>query len=195
MSVAMTADKLREEIKLDDSYKYIHQVVNGTVKIAKFKGNLSAYNYDRDRLTVTHDGLVMYKGSRFLVPEVLRPGLLRALHTGHAGVVSMITRAKEVFWWPGITADIELLRANCWVCHENAPSQPKQPSIGVLKTKYAFKALSMDHFFEGFGILGNSRPLFRHAQCPFHSSPRSKRATQNSESTLSAVRYTQVYIY
>ena len=100
VSVAMTMDKLREEIQLDESYKYIRQVVNGTVKIAKFEGNLSVYNYHRDKLTVSPEGLVMFKGSRFLVPEVLRPGLLRALHTGHVGVVSMISRAKEAFWWP-----------------------------------------------------------------------------------------------
>jgi hypothetical protein len=47
--------------------------------------------------------MAWFKGSRFLVPEVQRPGLLKALHTGHAGVVSMITRAKEAFWWPCIT--------------------------------------------------------------------------------------------
>ena len=82
-----------------------------------------------------------------MVPETLRPGLLRALHTGHAGVVSMITRAKEAFWWPGFKPDIESVRENCLVCHENVPSQPKQPSMGVLKTKYAYEALSMDHFF------------------------------------------------
>ena len=89
----------------------------------------------------------MFKGPRFLVPESLRPGLLKALHTGHAGVVGMITRAKEAFWWPGLKPAIENIRANCIVCHENAPSQPKQPSMGVLKTKYAYEALSMDHFF------------------------------------------------
>ena len=52
---------------------------------------------------MTPEGLVMFKGSRFLVPAVLRPGLLRALHSGHAGVGSMIVRAKEVCWWPGIS--------------------------------------------------------------------------------------------
>ena len=31
--------------------------------------------------------------------------------------------------------------------YENPPSQPKQTSMGVLRTKYAFEALSMDHFF------------------------------------------------
>ena len=147
VSVAMTVDRLHEEIKSDESYKYIRQIIVGTVSISKFVGKLAVYNYHKDNLTLSPEGLIMFKGSRFLVPETLRPGLLRALHTGHAGVVSMITRAKEAFWWPGLKTDIESVRANCLVCHENAPSQPKQPSMGVLKTKYAYEALSMDHFF------------------------------------------------
>ena len=65
VSVAMTTDKLRAEIQLVESYKYIRQVVNGTVKIAKFVGDLAVYNYHRDRLTVTPESLVMFKGSRF----------------------------------------------------------------------------------------------------------------------------------
>ena len=89
----------------------------------------------------------MLKGSRCLVPEALRLGLLKALHTGHAGVVSMITRAKKAFWWPGLKPAIENIRANCLVCHENATFNPKQPSMGVFKTKYAYEAISMDHFF------------------------------------------------
>ena len=71
----------------------------------------------------------MFKGSRFLAPDALRPGLLRALHTGHAGLGSMIARAKEAFWWPGLKPAIESIRANCLVCHENAPYNPKQPSM------------------------------------------------------------------
>ena len=91
-------------------------------------------------MTVGSDGLVMFKGTRFLVPDTLRPGLLKALHTGHAGVDSMIARAKEVFWWPGLKPAIESIRANCLICHENAPSNPKEPSMGVFKTKFAYKA-------------------------------------------------------
>ena len=59
----------------------------------------------------------------------------------------MLLRAKECFWWPGLKQAIESVRANCLICHENAPSQPKQPSMGVLRTKYAYEALSMEHFF------------------------------------------------
>ena len=147
VSVAMTVDKLKREIELDISYKYICQVINGSVKIAKFVDNLAVLNYHRDNLTVSPEGLVMFKGSRFLVPQTLRPGLLKALHSGHASVGSMMERAKEVFWWPGITPDIEQVRANCRTCHKNAPSQAKLPSQGVFKTQYAYEALCLDHFF------------------------------------------------
>ena len=105
------------------------------------------YNYHRYNLTVSPEGLLTCKGSRFLVPDALGTGLLRSLHTGHAGIVSMIIRAKEAFWWPGLKQAIENKRANCLVCHENAPSNPKQPSMEVFKTKYAYEALAMDHFF------------------------------------------------
>ena len=50
---------------------------------------------------------------------------------------------------------IESIRANCLVSHENAPSNPQQPSMGVFKTNFAYEALSMDHFFlRGVGYLG-----------------------------------------
>ena len=52
-----------------------------------------------------------------------------------------------MFLVAGSEACFENVRANCLTCHENSPSQPKQPSMGVLKTKYAYEALSMDHFF------------------------------------------------
>ena len=147
VSVAITVDRLWEEIQADELYKYLWQTIAGNVRISKSVGELSVYNYHKDNLTISPDGLIMYKGSRFLVPKVLRPGLLRALHSGHAGVVSMLLRAKECFWWPGLKLAIEIGRANCLICHENDPSQPKQPTMGVLRTKYAYEALSMDHFF------------------------------------------------
>ena len=103
-------------------------MIDGSVKVDKFVDELAVLNYYRDNLTVSREGLVMYKGSRFLVPQLLRSGLLKALHSGHAGVSSMVARAKEVFWWPRISADIACIRANCRTCDENAPSQAKLPS-------------------------------------------------------------------
>ena len=72
---------------------------------------------------------------------MLRLGLLKSLHSGHPGVVSMLLRAKESFWWPGLKNDMEDVRARCLQWHENPPSQGKESSIGVPGTKYAFESL------------------------------------------------------
>ena len=71
VSVAVTVERLQDEIQSDESYKYLRQVVNGNVRISKFEGDLAVYNYHKDNLTVSQEGLVMYKGSRFVVPTVL----------------------------------------------------------------------------------------------------------------------------
>ena len=60
ISVAVTVERLRDEIQSDESYKYLRQVVTGNVRISKFEGELAVYNYHKDNLTVSQEGLVMY---------------------------------------------------------------------------------------------------------------------------------------
>ena len=133
VSVAMTVKNLGAVIQSDTVYKHLRQTLAGNVQVAKYVGELAIYHYHKDNLTVSNSGLIMYKESRFLVPKVLRAGLLTALHCGHL--------------WPNLKKVIVQIRAWYLLCHRNAPSQPKEPSIGVPSKNYAFESLSMDHFF------------------------------------------------
>ena len=72
---------------------------------------------------------------------------MKALHSGHPEMLAMLMGAKETFWWPNLKADMVQVRAECLLCNQNVPSQAKEPSMGVPSTSYAFKSLSMDHFF------------------------------------------------
>ena len=126
VSVAMTVEKLKSEIQSDSVYKYLRQKIAGSIQVAKYVGELAVFNYHQDNLTVSPGGLIMYKTNRFFVPKVLRAGLLMALHSGHSGVLAMVLRAKETFWWPNLKGDIEQVRAKCLLCHQNAPSQAKE---------------------------------------------------------------------
>ena len=100
ISTAMKVEKLQLEIQLDEQYKYLRQVVADKVPMV-FVGKLAKYNYHRDNLSVSTTGLVLYKGTRFVVPQKLREGLLKDLHVGHPGTLSMVLRAKESIWGPG----------------------------------------------------------------------------------------------
>ena len=146
ISIALTVEKLQREIQCDDEYKYVRKIVAEKLPLV-LAGDLAKYNYHRSNLSVSLSGLILYKGTRFPVPKKLRPGLLKALHVGHPGTLSMVLRANDSFCWPGLTAAIEQVRALCQTCHQNAPSQAKEPSFGV--QTMLIKALLQSLFLDG----------------------------------------------
>ena len=94
--VAMTVDKLQMEIQSDGMYKSLRQT-NACKFTTICMGELATFNYHKDNLSVNVSGLIMYKGTRFLVPKSERTGLLISLHMSHPGLLSMVLRAKESF--------------------------------------------------------------------------------------------------
>ena len=74
-------------------------------------GNLLEFHRFRDDL-YTVDGVIIYKG-RIVVPPSLRMETLNSLHAAHQGVTSMIARAENSIFWPGITQDITEIRKKC----------------------------------------------------------------------------------
>jgi hypothetical protein len=51
-------------------------------------------------------GSFLLWGDRVCVPRLLQARAMSLLHQGHPGVNFMHQRAKNIFYWPGITADI-----------------------------------------------------------------------------------------
>ena len=81
----------------------------------------------REHLHIT-DKVVMM-GERIVIPKPLRPEIIQSLHAAHQGVTAMSDRARSAVYWPGITHDIELIRASCFECNRVAPSQSKLPPV------------------------------------------------------------------
>ena len=67
----------------------------------------------RDRLAVSK-GLVIYSfeqgAARLVIPESLRHRIAASLHGGHQGVDSMLRRARQTVYWPGIEGDLQYHR-------------------------------------------------------------------------------------
>ena len=55
---------------------------------------------------VTADGL-LFKGTRLIVPRVLRSDMLCQIHKSHLGIVKCRQRARDVLFWPGMSVHIE----------------------------------------------------------------------------------------
>ena len=85
----------------------------------------SSYKSVKDDIA-TKNGLA-FKSGRLIVPVELRKEALQQLHIGHKGICSTQRLARETFYWPGITRDIQQVVSNCNVCAAIGPSQPKEP--------------------------------------------------------------------
>ena len=105
---------------------------------------LSAYFRYDDALYLS-DGVILYK-DRVVIPVSLRYRVLNKLHSAHQGVTSMHNPAQQIVFWPGITQDIELIRANSQSCNRNSPSQPSLPQEASDPPTNPFEKIFADVF-------------------------------------------------
>lgn len=110
---------------------------------------LRPYYTVRDRLA-TAQGLVTYtfgQGSvRLVIPESLREQVTANLHAGHQGLDSMLRRARQSVYWPGMEGDLQQHRSNCLACETHAPSQSSEPITLTPPPEYPFQKTVVDLF-------------------------------------------------
>ena len=82
------------------------------------------WNY-RDELSVI-DGM-LFKGQKIFIPKSFRKVILDHLHTGHMGVNKCLKRARDILFWPKMSADIEEMILKCNTCLERRYENPREP--------------------------------------------------------------------
>ena len=70
-----------------------------------------SYLYVKDELCVY--GELLLRGTRIVVPSILRDRVMKIAHEGHQGVVKTKNRLRSKVWWPKMDSDVEKL---CKVC-------------------------------------------------------------------------------
>ena len=89
---------------------------------------LHPYFHFRDELTV-QEGIIL-RGERVVIPQSMRNELKTKVHAGHQGINSCLRRARDLIYWPGMSAEIRQFVESCDICAGNpAASQPEQPLI------------------------------------------------------------------
>ena len=95
-------------------------------------------------------GLVTYSFDeghvRLVVPGNLRDRVADCLHSGHQGVDSMLRRARQAVYWPGMEGDLQFQRSKCATCNVHAPSQQREPLMPSDPPDYPFQKTAADFF-------------------------------------------------
>ena len=79
----------------------------------------------RDELTV-HNG-VLFKGSRVVIPQILRPEVKSRIHSSHLGVEACLRKARDTVFWPGMNAEVRDQIKQCSICNEFQAKNQKLP--------------------------------------------------------------------
>lgn len=71
-------------------------------------------------------GGILMRGTRIVMPEVLRDRTLNLAHEGHPGMTLMKQRLRAKVWWPKMDAQVEAYVKNCRGCMlVAAPAAPE----------------------------------------------------------------------
>ena len=86
--------------------------------------DIASYFSMHDELAV-HGGLI-FRGECVIVPHVMREHIKKRLHLSYLGADSMVRRARECVFWPGMSAESKQLAGDCEACQTLASAQHKE---------------------------------------------------------------------
>ena len=72
-------------------------------------------------------GQLLWRGSKIVIPQVLREHVLKLAHEGHQGILKTKCRLCSTVWWPQVDADAEKVCKSCHGCQ--AVSEYSAPEL------------------------------------------------------------------
>jgi hypothetical protein len=139
--------ELSNVAKADKDYQEVMSALrSGRYNGAKVKSLHKSHPAQRyraqwDAMAVGCKFLTFY--NRLVIPEAARAQVLSALHVQHTGITKTLMDARQLYFWPGMTSDIELMVARCEACTHYLPSQALEPQVATAATR-PFQQFSID---------------------------------------------------
>ena len=122
--VAMTTETIEKESINDPELCQIRELlVTGRWYELKNKSYLPI------RHELSSLGHLILRGTRIVMPSLLRDKVLELGHEGHPGIVVMKQRLRSKLWWPGMDRDIEKYCKTCYGCQLVTPNNRPEPMI------------------------------------------------------------------
>ena len=98
----------------------------------------------RDELA-TQNGIV-FRGTRIIIPTSMRPEMIKRAHRSHLGIQYTQNTAREIMYWPRMTADLQGAVQNCQTCEQAKPAQQKETMMSHPIPKLPWQVLASDCF-------------------------------------------------
>ena len=115
-----------KEIERASAQDFELQTITNCLIDVKWDNTPKQYLPVRNELTFF--GHVILWGTRIVIPQALRKGVVSLAHEGHQGVVKTKERLRTKVWWPAMDCDAEKRCAECYGCQMVTKNVPP-PSL------------------------------------------------------------------
>ncbi len=148
-NLPMTVEKL-EELKSatvdDEVLQQLVQFIKDGWPSSRVNSPSAVGHYWKFQDEIYEANGLLFFGQKLIIPEKLRPDILRRIHESHLGMEKCKSRARAVVYWPGMSADIERLVAKCSTCLKHQRSNQKEPLKQHTVPARAWQKLGTDIF-------------------------------------------------
>ena len=103
-------------------------------------------SYYKFRNDIIAENGILYLDDKIIVPQELRPSILKLLHESHLGIFKTKKRAKALFYWPSLSTEVENLVTSCLKCATFQNSSAKEPMIAHEIPDLPFNKVGCDIF-------------------------------------------------
>ncbi|XP_062576025.1 uncharacterized protein K02A2.6-like [Saccostrea cucullata] len=150
MSSTRMSDRRLEEVRLatqaDPQMKILMNIIHDGWPDKRKKCPSQALEYWNHRDELTEIDGILFKGHKIIIPRDLRRQMMEAVHIGHMGVEKCLRRARDIIFWPRMSADITNMVLECGVCLERRNSNTKEPLVSHDIPDYPWEAIATDLF-------------------------------------------------
>ena len=142
----MRLDELRSATEKDDLMQILASTIdNGwPEKIEDMDSCIKMYFDVRDTLT-TCDGIIL-KGERVVIPRNMRHLVKERQHSELLGYDSIMRRARDLVFWPGMSREIKQLADSCEICLEAKPRNQKETLSQHVPSDEPWEKIGVDLF-------------------------------------------------
>ena len=81
-----------------------------------------------------------------IIPKSMCAEMLMRIHASHIGAEGCIRKAKDVLYWPNMSAEIKDYVSKCDICNEFMANQQKEPMLSTQVPELPWNKVAMDLF-------------------------------------------------
>jgi hypothetical protein len=145
----VTLEQIREAAADDPEMSVLRQYVRDGWPADNRHIDVRARPYSQFRDEIVEEDGILCRGTRVIIPQVLRRMMIERTHSAYLGADSCLRRARQCIYYPGMNNDLRVFISQCVPCNQYGKKQPYESLRQHEVPSLPFSKIALDTFHYG----------------------------------------------